>query len=126
MKLTDRLRKIFRESEEAFGHSDSAGTPCLVPYCEQIVELYRANSMEKGNVEKAFIDDFEHHHECTWELAQVCMYHLKLPKYKDYLQEKLKVAHDKNDWRSTAVISNILNAYEEPFEDKALFYGAQS
>ena len=121
MNIELKLREIFRKSEEVFSQDDSRGNQDLVPFCNQILELYN-NTDQKGVFEDIFIDDFDNQKECTWELAQLCMYHLKLPAYKEHLLAKLLVAKQTNDWRAIPVISDILNAYEYPWPDIDLFY----
>ncbi|GAB1270341.1 hypothetical protein NBRC116493_35950 [Aurantivibrio infirmus] len=124
--IKSKLREIFRKSEEVFGSPDSRGTPDLVPFCENILELYGKEEVDKNEFEEAFIEDFDTHKECTWELVQVCMYHLKLPKFKAHLVKRLEEAQNIPDWRAIPVIQHILSAYQEPWEDKELFYDKNS
>ncbi|WP_444932882.1 hypothetical protein [Microbulbifer sp. JTAC008] len=124
--IKSQLRIIFRKSEEVFGAENSLGTPDLLPFCNSILELYKAANDMHMEFEEAFIEDFDIHKECTWELAQVCMYHLRLPKYKTHLEKRLKEARSAPDWRAIPVIEHILNAYEDPWKDKEMFYDTNS
>ncbi|WHI45952.1 hypothetical protein [Microbulbifer sp. VAAF005] len=120
--IRSKLREIFRKSEVVFAAPESLGNPDLVPFCEQILELYKLKDTVKEDFEETFIEDFDIFKECTWELAQVCMYHLRLKRYKAHLEKQLREAQSIPDFRAIPVIEHILDAYQDPWKDKELFY----
>ncbi len=120
------LRAIFRKAEEQLNASDSSGNPDLVPFYEDILDIYKRSEIDKGEFEQIFINDFDFTKECPWELVQLCMHHFRFDEYKLHLERKLKTAISENDWRAVPVIKYILESYQESWDDITLFYPENS
>ena len=116
------IRDIFKKAENKINDESSLGCPDMVPFWLEIKRLIDKGFIDIYELECIFRDDFENYKEAPWELVQLCMYHLKLPDFRDYLHSKYDIAVATNDWRAVPVIEHILDAYELTWQDKALFY----
>ncbi len=122
MKYQEAIRDLFKEAEIRLAAESSIGCPDVVPVWEAIYALIELKEISKEELEAIFKEDLLKHKEAPWELIQLCMYHLKLPKFKNLLGSQCKVVSKENDWRAIPVLHSILNAYENPWEDFELFY----
>ncbi|MBB3063710.1 hypothetical protein [Microbulbifer rhizosphaerae] len=122
MNVKESLRIIFRRAELAMAKEDSLGCPEMINFFLEIENVLRDRNDDIQLLEEAFVEDFGVNHECPWELAQLSMYHLRLPKFRTFLEKNLDLAIGRNDWRAIPVFNSILEAYRDPWDDKALFY----
>ena len=112
---------IAKEAGVEYEKSD-LGNLCLTKYGEEIVAIVKENPGSIKKIEGEFIDMWNNPREIPYELISLCMYHLKLPGVRSYIEEYRNRELEKNNWRAESPTRDILAAYKEPWEDYDLFY----
>ena len=116
-----QLVAIALEAGKEFEASD-LGTLCLTSFGEKIVQTINLAPEEKMQYLKEFEWMWSHPREVPFELIAFCMHQLKWQEFKAFIEHYRSEALLKNDWRAESPTSTILKAYEEPWEDRDLFF----
>jgi len=114
--------QIAYEAGKKFEKSD-LGTLCLTSYGEKIVSIVNDSPDKLHEFELEFQKMWLAPKEVPFELIAFCMFHLKMPLFKKFIEDCRTNAIANNDWRTESVTQSILGVYEETWQDYELFYG---
>lgn len=119
----NKEKDIFHETfEQASKKLDETfNSPDLIPFGEKILKIIESNPSDIHEFEQYFIDVWESGRG-SHELIAFCMHALKWPNLKSYFQSKHTEAVKTENWRAWHCLEDILEAFDNNWEDAQDFY----
>lgn len=118
MGPNEDLERLALAAEVAIAGSGS--TLDLEPIVTEAVRLVHTHPNERNELAASFVR-LGYGSGTPWEFVAACMHVLRWGEVKDGIQRTFDGAVAREDWRAIPILRNILNAFEDGWEDADLF-----
>ncbi len=116
MEAIKSFWKICNEAGVAYEKS-YYDRPALDKFGVQLIDLINKNKDLKADFEQAFIELYYKNQDMPWELIPFCMHTFKWQSLKTSFEILLKKSIECNDLRSEPILEDILDSFNEEWED---------
>lgn len=119
LKEKDIFIETFRQAGQKL--DESFNFPDIIPYGRKLIEIIEKNESKTAEFEQIFIHIWEHEQGPN-ELIAFCMHKLKWDSLQKYFRAKHEEALRNENWRAWHCLEDILDAFNDSWEDAQDFY----